>query len=203
MMVALANAWTQSSAHGQDPVIPYTRIEEDWELVIGEPDPDTHAPQVVNIISPWGDVSRDYAIFEINHSTQPEYLEGGVQLQLWRDERYYSNAGPYDCTLLSTPGETVTYTLSMAIYNGYLFVKVRNGSSLTWNSFGESSLILSCPARMPDLSNYTTNISSSKSRVAFAAHRVEKFALKKVRYYLNGELVKTDDTPRQIHPPVE
>lgn len=181
----------------------YSRIEEDWELVIGEPDPDVHAPQVVNVFAPTNSTTGDYAIFEINHSTQPEYLEGGMQLQLWRDDNCVSLAGPADELLLSTPGETLRYTLMMAIHNGQLWCGVRNGSSTTWGEFGAASLNVTCPARLPNLSQYSPDLSTSKSRVAFAGHRVERFVLKRIRYYQNGELVRTDNTARQVHPAID
>lgn len=205
LLAALLATVHPGRSHGlnaADPVA-YTRIEEDWELVIGEPDPDVHAPQVVNVFAPTNSLSNDYAIFEINHSTQPEYLEGGMQLQLWRDDDCVSLAGPADELLLSTPGETLRYTLVMAIVNGQLWCGVRNGTSTTWGEFGASSLNVTCPARLPNLSQYSPELSTSKSRVAFAGHRVERFVLKRVRYYQNGELVKVDNTDKQVHPATE
>jgi len=183
--------------------VPYDRIEEDWEVVIGEPDPDTHAPQLINVISPTLTLSQDYAVMELNHGTQPEYFEGGLQLQMWCDDEYHSNYTPRPSLLLSIPGETIRYTMAMSIEQGQLKVRVRNGTSTSWGSFGGDSLVVSCPARQPHLKNYSTSLSVAKSRVAFAKHRVEKFALKRVRYYHNDNLVKTDETVRQVYPPTE
>lgn len=191
------------TAFAADVIIPYDRIEEDWEVVIGEPDPDTHAPQLINVISPTPTLTGDYGMLELNHGTQPEYFEGGLQLQMWRDDEYDSNYTPRPSLLLSIPGETIRYTMAMSIEQEKLKIRVKNGTSTSWGSFGGDSLVVSCPARQPNLSNYSTLLSVAKSRVAFAKHRVEKFSLKRVRYYHNDELVKTDETVRQVYPPTE
>lgn len=187
----------------QESIPPYNRIEEDWELIVGEPDPDTHAPQLINVISPTGDSSGKYGILELNHSTQPEYFEGGLQLQIWSGDECRDYATTTDSSLLNITGETITYTLSMALSYGLLRFRVKNGTSTTWGSFGGSNLYVSTPSTVANLSGYSTAVSVAKSRVAFAGHRVEKFSLKQVRYYIDSDVVKVDETFRQIHPAVE
>ena len=59
------------------------RIEEDWEVEIGTPEPAGNAPQIINVFSPRQSLSGAYAVFEVNHSTQPTYSAGGMQLQCW------------------------------------------------------------------------------------------------------------------------
>jgi hypothetical protein len=191
-------AWAQDAA-----VVPYDRIEEDWEIVVTEPDPDAHAPQLINVMSPIGDLSEDYGVLELNHCTQPEYVEGGLQLQFWSDQQYKLNYTPQPSLLLAIPNETIRYTFCMSIENGQLKYRVRYGLSQSWGTFGGDNFVVTRPARRPDLSGYSPSVSTSKSRVAYAAHRVEKFVLKRVRYYKNNELVKWDATDRQIYPPVQ
>jgi len=186
-----------------DPVPPYDRIEEDWELIVGEPDPDSHAPQLLNVISPTGDHAGKYGILELNHSTQPEYFEGGLQMQLWSGDECRETATTSDASLLATTGETIRYTLSMSISYGQLRFRVKNGTSSTWGSFGGTTLLVSSAATVPNLSGYSPALSAGKSRVAFAGHRVEKFALKQVRYYIDNQVVKVDEAVRQVHPAVE
>jgi hypothetical protein len=186
-----------------EPPLPYDRIEEDWELVIGAPDANTNAPQIINVIAPIGDLSEDYVVFEVNHCTQPDYFDGGMQLQMWSDDEYYSNHTPQPIRVLAEPNETIRYTLAMSIEQGHLKVRVLNGTSVTWGSFGSNNFVVSRPARRPNLSQYSTRVSTENSRIAFAAHRVDRFVLKQVRYYQNGTLVKTDEAAQQLHPPVE
>jgi hypothetical protein len=191
------------TAAAQEASVPYDRIEEDWEIVVAEPDPDTHAPQLINVMSPTGDLSEDYGVLELNHCTQPDYVEGGLQLQFWSDEEYQLNYTPKPSLLLAIPAETIRYTVAMAIENGHLKFRVLNGTSTSWGTFGGDSFVVSRPARRPNLSAYSTSVSTAKSRVAFASHRVEKFSLKRVRYYHNNTLIKTDETVQQVYPPAE
>lgn len=180
--------------------VPYDRIEEDWEVVIGEPSPEDEAPQILNVFSPGGTYDSSYYIFELNHSTQPDYHAGGMQLQRWtgdwvRDWRTLSNANQ-----LSYPGETITYTLRMRLQDNYLYASVRNGQSQTWGQFGGfSQLGVAHWTDLTDLNGYRTSSSTAKSRIGFASHRVVRFVLKEVRYYSNGELVSTDDADVVVH----
>src|SRR5689334_22537223 len=59
------------------------RVEEDWVLVVGQPDPNLDAPQVSCGISPLGDFDSAYVVFNLNHRSQPVYVPGGLQLQVW------------------------------------------------------------------------------------------------------------------------
>lgn len=196
----LAATW---SALAADITPNYDRIEEDWEFIVGEPDPDTHAPQLINVISPIRTLDEDYAVLELNHCTQPDYAEGGLQLQLWSDEEYRTNYTPQPSLLLAIPNETIRYTIVMSIENGQLKFRVKNGTSTSWGNFGSDAFVVSRSARRSDLSLYSPVLSANKSRVGFAAHRVEKFALKTVRYYRNNVLLQTDETVRQVYPPTE
>ncbi|MBI1347162.1 hypothetical protein GC163_12840 [bacterium] len=186
-----------------DPDVPYDRVEEDWTLVIGEPEPEAHAPQLLNVISPTGDLAGKYGILELNHSTQPEYFEGGLQMQLWSGDECREHATTADSSLLMTTGETISYTLVMAVGYGQLRFRVKNGTSTTWGSFGGSDLLVTSSTSLNNLTGYSPTISASKSRVGFAGHRVEKFALKQVRYYVDNTVVKVDETYRQVHPALE
>src|SRR5262249_30687112 len=59
------------------------RIEEDWELVVADPDPSTFAPQVTSTISPLDNLSGYYGVFDLNLRNLPVYEAGGMQLQVW------------------------------------------------------------------------------------------------------------------------
>ena len=63
-----------------------TRIEEDWELVVGVPSSTSDAPQVTCVTSPAGNLDSLYATFMINHHDAPEFAEGGLELQVWSGE---------------------------------------------------------------------------------------------------------------------
>jgi hypothetical protein len=178
-------------------VVPIVRVEEDWAVEIDVPDPDGDAPQIINVISPEATADGIHAVFELNHSTQPDYVAGGMQLQLWDG----GAIAAYDDRIADSPmqitGEVVTYTMRMSLYNGYVWFSVRNGVSQTWGTFGgTSSLRISAPSDLQNLNAYNPDLSAGLSRVGFASYRVTRYVLKQVRYYSSTGLVATDTTER-------
>src|SRR5262245_39739481 len=65
---------------------PVVMLEEDWELNIKESDSAVAAPQVVTVMTPFGDNPDVYFVFEINHRTTPNYLPGGMEVEVWRND---------------------------------------------------------------------------------------------------------------------
>ncbi len=57
------------------------RVEEDWELVISTPDPDTDGPQVICVSSPVDGVNSLHANFELNFRSLPvsDLTAGGIR----------------------------------------------------------------------------------------------------------------------------
>src|SRR5262249_42127181 len=101
------------AAPAQDQAV--TRVEEDWELVVGQPDADNTAPQVTCVISPQGDLGGLYVSVELNHKTQPDFSSGGVHLQAWNGEQYLATRDAQHGGRLNESGETVTWTQSMSL----------------------------------------------------------------------------------------
>ena len=56
------------------------RIEEDWYVKIGTPDPYSDSPQITSVIAPSWSLWGRYAVFDMNCATQPGFSSGGVQL---------------------------------------------------------------------------------------------------------------------------
>lgn len=177
------------------------RIEEDWSLVLGEPDAENDSPQILNVISPFGTTEGEHAIFELNHCTQPEYLSGGLQLQRWTGpDTCVATTRTIDRGTLAIPSEEITYTMRMTLSDGKLYYSVRNGVSQTWGTFGEyGQYRLSVPTAATTLSGYRPDFSATESKVAFGSHRVKSFKIKQIRYYSLGQLVATDSTERMVH----
>ena len=88
----------------------------------------------------------------------------------------------------------------MKLSGGNLNYNVVNGQSTTWGNFGEgqSTLGVSIPSTISDLSSYKPDYSVSKSGVSWQANRVISMTLLKVRYYSGGLLISTDSTPRNV-----
>lgn len=201
-LLLLANIGLQP-AGAQETAVPalVDRIEEDWHLVVGDPDPEADSPQILNVMSPLATIQDEHAVFEINHVTQPEYTSGGLQLQRWMGPEHCVDFTPVpDYGTFACPGEEVRYTLRMSIRDSILYYSVRNGSSQTWGSFGSPGQIwLAVPTSLKTLSRYSPDFSASESKVAFGTHRVEKFERTEIRYYWQGQVVAKDQTPAVVH----
>jgi hypothetical protein len=192
---------SSSTAWGQQgtPSV-FDRVEEDWELVIDEPDPDNDAPQILHVLSPDAASTGDYAVLEVNHGTQPEYFSGGVQLQHWSGELCLQRRSRNPNNPLRIPNEKVKYTLVMAVKNGQLNFSVKDGSAESWAEFTDG-LELSTPTAVTTLPGYTVSHSTQSAKIGFAAHRVQRLRLLEVRYYLDDDVVHRDTNVRQVHPP--
>lgn len=177
------------------------RIEEDWYLLIGEPDVENDSPQILNVISPFATTEGAHAIFELNHCTQPEYLSGGLQLQRWTGpDTCVATTRTIDRGAMAIPAEEITYTMRMSLHDGNIYYSVRNGVSQTWGTFGTyGQYRLSAPIATTTLAGYRPDFSVAESKVAFGAHRVKTFKIKQIRYYSLGQLVATDSTERVVH----
>jgi hypothetical protein len=182
------------------------RVEEDWQLVVNEPDPTDNGPQVTCTISP-ADMDTAYCAFDLNYHTQPDYVAGGMQIHTWDplDPVEYSNAA--DSGVMATPGETVTWTQAMTWKNSTINFQVSNGQSQTWGTFGghsdseEGQLFLSLPTSLSNLNSYSPDVSLNNSGVSFASNLVGSLTLVAVRWYdANGNLIKEITTPQNVHP---
>src|SRR4051794_29185439 len=98
LAVALACIGPGAMAGGGQPI---TRVEEDWRIEFGSPDPETNAPQVIMTISPWANLDGPHAVFEVNHKTQPNYSAGGLQLQRWNGDNVVEYKSSHKGNVLS------------------------------------------------------------------------------------------------------
>jgi len=178
------------------------RIDEEWEVIIGTPDPDLHAPQLINAMSTTDRLSDVHAVFELNHWTMPEYTPGRLQLQCWSGDTLLGYSSSTRTGKLATAGEVIRYTISMSLANSSGKVNFSvTGNGPTWTNFGSPDhLNLHIPTPQTFFPLYSPNVSVANSKVTYAAHTVQKFALKSVKYYTAaGVLVSTDNTERVVH----
>lgn len=178
-----------------------TRIEEDWRVVIGVPDPEANAPQIVTAMSSTGQLADVHALFELNHASLPDYTAGSMQLQMWSGEQNldFRNAPKYGA--LGTANEVITYTMRMEIDGNNIRFEVDHGHSTTWGEFGGQGYLKSTvPTVQTSFTQYDPAVSVANSRVAFAKHCVKSFVMKRIRYYdASGNLVNVDWTDRVVY----
>lgn len=175
-------------------------IEEDWEVVIGVPDPAAHAPQIITAMSSTDRLEDVHVIFELNHSTLPTYQAGGLGLQIWSSETNLAYMTHAIKGVLQHENEVIKYTMTQRISNGVITFEVKNGSGTTWPLFGTGGFALKVSTSQESIPNYSPDTSAKFSKVGFAKHRVQKFSLKESRIYgPNGSLISRDATERVVH----
>lgn len=171
------------------------RVEEDWELTVGVPDPNSSSPQVVTVISTGADLSSWHAAFLVNHQTGASFQYGGLQLQAWDGDVNKSYQRIPDNTVLNTENEVIRWTLSMELVPSGLEFAVTNGSSTTWGTFGnEQYLTTTVRAQLANLNGHSSTVSQENSGTVVAAHRVASLRLLATRRYTaDGSLI--EDAP--------
>lgn len=192
-VVGASRAWSDTAPN-------VVKVEEDWELVIGNPDSGNAAPQVTCTISPYTHLDNLYSVLEINHKTVPYWAPGGVHLQTWVGDYNLTRRSIEATSTLATQGETVTWTSRMRLNGNVLSFSVLNGASTTWGSFGGgTALYTEYGTSLTNLDTYSPDVSVAKSGVGYAGNRVQSLTLKRVRYTLANGSTITDDTPRVVH----
>lgn len=175
------------------------RVEEDWQLVISSTDANSTAPQVTCAISPTQNVDALHATFELNHHSQPQFVPGGLQLQLWDNEIPLDSRPHPSLAVLATDSETIRWTQSMYLVGDVLTFEVSNGSSTTWGTFGgEGKLRAATTTQLSNLNGYDPTTSAKQSGVGYAANRVGKLVLKQVRLLTDSGVVLEDATERMV-----
>jgi hypothetical protein len=176
------------------------KVEEDWELVVNEPDAENAAPQITCLMSPVDNADGVHALLELNHASLPDFSAGGLQLQVWSGEDWLTLRDHADFTLHHS-GETVTWTRRMSLGAGKLTFTCVNGVSDSWGAFGGTGNIkLTVNSLLLNLDGYNPEISRAQSGVSFGAQRVTSLKIKRVRYYdVLGNLIHTDNTERVVH----
>lgn len=180
------------SADGSQPI---TRVEEDWQITFGSPDPNLNVPQVTMTMSPFTSLTGPHAVFEINQCTQPGYQPGGLQLQRWWGDSCQDFTNSQNQNVLQLNNDVLTFTMSVQVQNGTLTFGVSNANSQTWGTSGSGqAMTLSTSYGSSDLSLYDPNASLANSYVGFGSNRVQQAVRTQIRYYSNGTLIGTDST---------
>ena len=176
------------------------RVEEEWEVLIGSPDPFLDMPQIVTVFGPADPNTGVHAVFELNHGTLPEFGEGGMQLQYWSGETLKGYRRQKAPTEFSTAGETVKFTTVTEIENGNLTMSVTNGKSRTFGNFGdESSLRIQVQTNLSNLDGMSLENSVLHSKVTYGANHVQKFQRNRVQMLnADGDVVATDTQVREV-----
>lgn len=184
----LAIGWFGSLAMGDDEV-EFTRIEEDWELVLLEPAPEQDSPQISTWMSPTESLDHEHFSADFNHAKRPDFTSGGFQTKAMNGESMISDRLSENGDNFNRNQETIRWTQRMELKEQSLRFCVVDGTSLSWGSFGGGgcTVQLNNPP-VSNLNDYSATKSASWAGVSFGANRVEKFKLKTVRFYVDNDL---------------
>ena len=175
---------------------PVLRVEEDWKLVLNEPDDNVDSPQFDTVMSPFQDVDSFFAQVLWNYRETPNFTSGGVQLQSYEGERM-TRRKSMEFGQLSTTAETITWTQGLTTDGVTLSFDVTNGRSTTWGTFGKD-MNISSDANLPDLSDYSPDVSAQQSCITYGSNRVNELVITQVRYYGATGLLRVDNTPHVV-----
>jgi hypothetical protein len=196
LAAAVLSVWA-ATACAQTPSV--VRVEEDWELVVAAPDANTAAPQVSCVIAPVGNVDSVYGTLSLNHQSLPDFLAGGIQLQVWNNETPIEWRKFPNVSLINTPSETIRWTQTMQLAGGQLTFEVVDGSSTSWGAFGgQGYLKVSVATALENLNAYDAAVSVANSGISFGGNRVQSLVLKKVRLIMSNGEVFEDSTARSV-----
>jgi hypothetical protein len=175
------------------------RVEEDWELVVDQPDSATTAPQVTCMMSPTGSEDDLHMTFELNHKSGAQFVPGGLTAQVWYGESWVNTSRGNSSAAMSSAAETVTWTQSMRIQGELLRFDVKNGTSSSWGSFGNNHEFRSYVWwGENNINSYSPESSVNLSGIGFASNRVQSLTLKRVRVYDASGTVYEDTNPRVV-----
>ena len=194
--VFVAFCLAASQTRAQDLV----HVEEDWELVVGQPDANTAGPQVACTMSPFGNIDGTYFTLEVNHQSMPYWAPGGLTIHQWSGESLVQSMNRSNRAVMQNNDETVTWTQVLDVQGGTLTFQVKNVSSTTWGTFGKNNHFkLQTGSGPSDLNSYTPDVSSVRSGVAFASNRVKSLKILRVRGTLSDNTTATDNTVRVVY----
>lgn len=182
------------AALADDPII---RVEEDWELVVNEPDDNVACPQFHTVMSPVDHMDDFFAQVVWNYRETPEFVAGGVQLQAWNGESVLRRRS-VGYSELSNVAETITWTSMLELDGATLSFEIKNGNSSTWGSF-DKDMRLSSDSPVDDLASYSTAVSIENSCITFGSNRVDSMKIREVRRYRASGAVETDNSPYSVY----
>lgn len=202
-LMALSAGWIAMAASpllGEEDVR-IIQVEEDWELVVLEPDDKNVAPQVTCMMSPVTGEEGIHMTFELNHKSGAQFVAGGLTMQVWDGESWVSTNRGDSASVMSTAAESVRWTQSMKINGENLTFEIKNGTSSTWGEFGDGSEKFRSSATwsLDNINGYSPANSVKLSGIGFASNRVQSLVLKKVRVYSSSGGVYEDSTRRVVY----
>jgi hypothetical protein len=177
---------------------PYVRIEQDWELDLGTPDPAQPTPQVAVQIDPYPNSSTS-AVLLLNYQDTPNFQSGGMQLQLWNQNVSLGTSTIAGGQTLGTSGEKITWTQYLRVSGNQLNFGISGGQFPTWGQPASDQSAVSTTTDLTSFSGYSTNDSVSKSTILLGSSAVGCLKITAVRKY-DAAGNHDDESGQQVYP---
>ncbi|WP_372721502.1 hypothetical protein [Novipirellula sp.] len=166
------------------------KIEEDWEMVLNEPDPINHSPQVTFFTTPTDDPSR-YFQLQLNHAVDAQFSGGGFHVAAVENDHILDEARSETRVALSSDGDHVRWTSILATVEDQTLFAIKNGHASQWGDFGGPDFLVRMNSDASlGLSQYHPQKSLDAVDIGFGANRVASITLLEVRvFYVDGTVV--------------
>lgn len=170
------------------------KVEEDWELVVNDPDPNINSPQITFFITPDPNELDCYFQLQMNYAAADTYSSGGFHVGAFHHEQLRDEARSETRRTLTVDNDHVRWTSVMAAIDGELLFAVKDGYGDDWGSFGGPEyLVRMASDHITDLSQYTPSQSLETVDIGFGGNRVASLVLKRVRlFYADGRIEKLE-----------
>lgn len=167
------------------------KIEEDWDMVINEPDSANISPQVTFFTSPSTNLDDAYFQLQMNYAADAEFSGGGFHVASVQNDAIQDEARSDTRSVLATDGDHIRWTSVMAIIHNKALFAVKDGQGTEWGNFGGPDyLVKLTQSPVPDLSGYHPQQSLDTVDIGFGANRVQSVTLLQVRvFYTDGRTV--------------
>jgi hypothetical protein len=156
------------------------QVEEHWQLQLGQPEAGLSAPQTTMVMSPNGGLEGLHFLFTLNHSTEPDYAPGGMQVQAWQNDEMLDDRVANSESALAHAEEVIRWVQRLTLEDSTLNFQVVDGESETWDTFGGDELSLGVATSLTSLNGYKPGISLAESQVSYAENRVQTLTLTKL-----------------------
>ncbi len=166
-------------------------IEEQWEMVINEPDPNSHSPQVTFFTAPSGESENTYFQLQMNYAADEAFSGGGFHVAAVNGAVMIDEERSQTKVALTTAHDHIRWTNVMALIGDNLYFAVKDGHCGDWGVFGGPEYLVAMPTSLSDLSGYDAQKSLSAVDIGFGGNRVNNVVLRSVvRYYSDGRQEK-------------
>lgn len=176
------------------------RLEEEWELVVTEPDTERAGPQITCILAPRGVAAGMHATLELNHSSEYEFTPGGVHLQLWDGDVHQGTRSVQLYKPLEHRNETIRWTQVLDLHDGILTFEIQNGESTTWGNFASTGTMkFQVASAATSLNSYSPDKSAQLSGIGYGSNRVGSLTIKRVKLWTETGAMGEWNVPRVIY----